>query len=198
MQSVPVTSLPAPSRGSILLRPKRPGAGRINEETLDKQWEHEQRVLADKIAERSAAERERERWGHQHEFDREEMHQRMAAERDSHLALKEQTKQAEQQLDRELSDLPEYFAKHIFEHGETVTAQRREEARQLMEENARLMRERLEIARAAKLTEVADDAAAGDEFIERFTKPSWREQAKYAKRTSALVCTLPDDERPLP
>lgn len=181
------------SRGSILLRPMRPNAGRVNEETVDKQWSQDQRVLADKIAERSAAVRERERWGHQHEFDREEMQNRLASERVSHLSLKAQTAAADRQLDLELSALPGHFAKD-FEDSEATGAARREEMRRAMEENARLMRERLEIARASKLTEIAHDAAQSDEFNERFTKPSWREQAKYAKASSALVGLLPTDD----
>lgn len=181
------------SRGSILLRPKRPNAGRVNEETVEKQWSRDQRILADKAAEQRAAVRERERWGHQHEFDREEMHNRLASERESHLSLKAQTAAANRQLDLELSTLPGHFAKD-FENSEAASAARREETRRAMEENARLMRERLEIARASKLAEISNDAAQGDEFNERFTKPSWREQVKYAKASTALVGLMPTDD----
>ena len=55
---------PLGGRGSIMLRPVKPSAGRVNEESLERQFAHEQRVLADKAAEAAAAQRERERWGH--------------------------------------------------------------------------------------------------------------------------------------
>jgi len=185
------------SRGSILLRPVRPSAGRVNDESLDKQWAQDQRLLAEKVAERTAAERERERWHHQHEFDREEMQTRLSTERDTHLALKAQTAAAERQLERELGNLPGHFAKD-FEASESTSAARREETRRAMAENARLMRERLDMARAAKLTEIASEAAQGDDFNERFTKPSWREQAKYAQTASSLAGLLPTADATAP
>jgi len=178
------------SRGSILLRPVRPSAGRVNDESRDKQWAHEQLRLAEKSADRSAAERERARWGHQHEFDREEMQNRLVSEREAHLALKAQAADAERHLASELARLPGYFAKD-FDANESASASRREDTRRAMEDNARLMRERLENARSSKLEDISTDAAQGDEFNERFTKPSWREQAKISARTSSLAGVLP-------
>lgn len=186
---------PLGGRGSIMLRQAKPTAGRVNEESLERQFAHEQRVLADKAAEAAAARRERERWGHQHEFDREEMQARLQTEHAAHVALRAQTAAAEAALDRDLQALPGTFNKG-FEEAEAAAAARREETRLMMEDNARLMRERLEAARASKMREVETEAAASDEFNARFTKPSWREQTKLAQRSSALASVLPTDNAP--
>jgi len=182
----------AAPRNSILLRPKRPDAARVNEESIDRQWRIEQQLMEDKRAERAAAERERERWGHQHEFDREEMHHRLMTEREAHLTLKSQAAAADAEMERQLSELPGHWAPDFQRAAETAAA-RREATRTAMEENARLMRERLEAARAEKLDEVTDEAAHGDVFNERFTKPAWREQMKgnAATRAAALGGVVP-------
>jgi peptidoglycan hydrolase CwlO-like protein len=186
---------PLGGRGSIMLRPVKPNAGRVNEESLDRQFAYEQRVIAEKASEAAVAQRERERWGHQHEFDREEMQARMQTELAAHVALRAQTAAAEAALDRDLAALPGTFNK-AFDEADVAASARRESTRLMMEENARLMRERLEAARASKMREVETEAAASDEFITRFTKPAWREQAKIAQRTSGLAGMLPTDTSP--
>lgn len=180
----------SPIMSGILRRPLR-SPSRILEESSETQWSLERRVLAEKAAKLHAAERERERWGHQHEFDREEMQHRLNGERESHLALKARAEEADRQLEAELSRSNVNFFAKDFEAVDNASAARREETRRAMEENARLMRERLEVARASKLTEIVQDAAQGEEFLERFTKPSWREQAKRAKASTQLSGVLP-------
>lgn len=188
---IPAPSTPA--RGSILLRPKRPAAGRINEESIEKEWQHEQDVLRLKAAQRAEAERERERWGHIHEFDREEMHARLQSQRDQALALKEAAEREQKARDRELDLLPGNFD---FDAKVRENAQRREETRRAMEDNARLMRQKLEAAREAKLDDITTEAARGDEFIGRFSKPAWREQVKQAPPGGGRAAVLGGVVRP--
>lgn len=175
----------SPERGSILLRRTRPSAARVHEENLDKEWDREQARLQARAVAAAAAVRERERWGHQHEFDREDMHQRLRVEREEHLAIKDEARRRAREQDMADAQLPGHF-EDDFVADDELRAARREAARRAMEDNARLARAQREAARAQKLEEVATDAARGDEFLEKFSKPAWRDTVRQVRTTTGL------------